>query len=96
MADLDKILDSLPDLQTEDVPLQDIMNIPGMTADSVLPYHLYLTHNPRLPEERKEKVREIINRIKYNTDYYNKRNIAYLERDFNDTYKNDYEQQQDK
>ena len=93
MADLDKILESFPDLQTEDFPLHDIMNLPGMSPDSVIPYHLYLTTNKRLPEERKEKVREIIQRIRFNADYYNKRNMAYLNRDFDETYAREYENQ---
>jgi hypothetical protein len=58
------------------------MAIPGMSPDSALPYHMYLTYNPRLPEERKDKVRQIIDRIRFNTDYVNKYNLAYLERDF--------------
>jgi hypothetical protein len=82
MDDLDLIIESLPDYNTETVPLQDIFAIPGMTQDSALPYHLYLTMNPKLPEDRKEKIRQIIDRIKFNTDYINRRNLAFLERDF--------------
>jgi len=58
------------------------MNIPGMAQDTVLPYHLYLTYNSRLPECRKEKVRHIIERIRFNQDYINRRNLEYIERDF--------------
>ena len=82
MADLDAILDTIPDRSCEDVSLEDIMNIPGMAKDTVLPYHLYLSYNPRLPECRKEKVRHIIERIRFNVDYINRRNLEYLERDF--------------
>jgi len=80
--DLDTILDSLPDHQFEDVPLNNILAIPGMSPDTALPYHMYLTYNPRLPEDRKEKVRQIIDRIRFNHDYINKYNLQYLERDF--------------
>lgn len=84
LEELDSILNSIPPAVEKEnfVSFDEIQAIdPMFHKENPATYHLYLTYNGNiLSDEEKEKVREIIHRLKCRQSMINKRNLEYMNR----------------
>lgn len=82
MSQFDEILNDIPVFDSEMITLDDIMKIhPSLDLQNPLLYHLYLTYNNnKIKDIEREKIRTIIERLKYNQQAINKYNMEYMNR----------------
>ena len=81
MSDLDLItsIASEPIRPPEHVSLEQIINeIPNMTLECPATFALYLHYNPHLEEGEREKVNNIIEKMRQERTQINKKNIQYM------------------
>ena len=81
MSDLDLInsIASEPIRPPEHVSLEQIINeIPNMTLECPATFALYLHYNPHLDDDEREKVNNIIEKMRLERTQINKKNIQYM------------------
>ena len=87
MSDLDLInsIASEPIRPPEHVSLEQIINeIPNMTLECPATFALYLHYNPHLDDDEREKVNNIIEKMRNERTQINKRNIDYMDKHINE------------
>ena len=83
MSDLDLInsIASEPIRPPDHVSLEQIINeIPNMTLECPATFALYLHYNPHLDDDEREKVNNIIEKMRNERTQINKRNIDYMDK----------------
>ena len=66
--------------ENEDVPLENIMSLYGLSEEQPFTWLLYLQMNPDFKKEDRDKICEIIKRLQAKLRRINQRNLEYLSR----------------
>jgi len=83
MSDFDLInsIASEPIRPPDHVSLEQIINdIPNMTLECPATFALYLHYNPHLDDDEREKVNNIIEKMRQERTQINNKNIQYMEK----------------
>ena len=66
--------------ENEDVPLENIMALYGLSEEQPFTWLLYLQMNPEFKKEDRDKICDIIRRLQAKLHRINQRNLEYLSR----------------